>query len=349
MVLDAAQFGASPTATPAANTASINAAMAAAVAIGEECRLPPGVLRHDGPLLWPGGVVRLSGMSAATVLTASRPGFTGLTVRGPGSPAGASGYVRDFAIAGASQTPTADGTAALRLDGIRQVAVDRVNVSGYDMGFDLVNNCYGSEFRNVRALFGTCNVGVNLRTGPQSGSDLAFYNCWLGGQVAGAHISGDGGGYHFHGGQLGCGQRGGTTDDLNRAAIIAGRDYLTGAPGSTSFDLWGVSFEGANHGWAIATWDQVRAVVAACSFNPTTPAIGLLRVTDPKNGRITLTDATLSGYWSGGKLVSVSGTMWAFAISERDTYTAAQAPTIAGASTYVTSVLAQSGLSTSGR
>ena len=100
------------------------------------------------------------------------------------------------------------------------------------MCLDLINNNFGDEFDNIRTYQNSCNVGINLRTGNQSGSDLSFYNMWVVGPVAGVSISGGGGGYHFWGGQIGTDNN--TSPQDLTAAIILCKDYLTGATGDAT-------------------------------------------------------------------------------------------------------------------
>lgn len=239
----------------------------------------------------------------------------GLTI-GPGSGGSGiepSGYVQGIKIQGSGGTSpqTAQGGATgLTLDGMRQHRVVDVYVEGYDIAFDFINNCYGSTMENCRALFGRNNVGLNLRTGPQSGSDLTFTNCWLMGRIAAVYVAGDGIGYEFQSGQYACGH-----DDAAAAegVFVINKDYLTN---STSGKVPGIHFRAVVfEGWysapAFLTHGQVQASVVGCRFlgtRLTDLATRILEQIDPTHSSWSFLGNYIRGEFSAADLLNITGT-----------------------------------------
>lgn len=285
--------------------------------------------------------------SDVTSITASSSGYNTLIV-GPGSVGyvGPSGHISDIAINGAGIA--SDGHSALQLNGVVQYDLLRVNLGNADIGLDAINNNYGSQCRFCRIGFGgTVNVGVNLRTGAQSGSDWSFPNSWIAGVVASISMSGGGGGWHIHDGQLAAGIGLGSPSDTSGVVII-GKDYLTGTLGEVTATLDGVSFEGCNDVWALRTYNQVNLVMNGVAANPSDashPCIGFFKGTTMQNTRVVLTGTTLSGNWSAANMLSFAGGNAGYKFwDENFTYSGASNPVINGVSTYVFSMAAQSGI-----
>lgn len=339
--------GADPTGVSDSFTA-IQAAITLAISSGKCVYLPKGTYISSASLIAASNSFCLDAAGASTTsITASGAGYNTLVI-GPGSVTyvGPNGHISDITLVGKSRT--ADGHSALQLSGTVQYDVSRVTVATADIGFDLINNNYGVQFNDVRACFGgTCNVGVNLRTGAQSGSDISFNNPWISGVVAAMYMSGGGGGYHIYGGQLGGGIGIGSPSDTS-GTVVMGKDYLSGAVGETTADFHGTSFEGTNDVWVFRTYSQIQLKTFGIYANPSDnvhPAIGFYKGTAMANSRIDIDGTTLSGYWSGAAMLSFAGTNGGFQNWwEKDTYSAAQNPTINSVSTYVFSMAAQSGL-----
>lgn len=221
-----------------------------------------------------------------------------------------SGYIRDIAFEGIT-TYVTGFTAALKLDGMREFEVSNINTQKMPIGFDLVNNCFGSTFVNCRSNLG--GIMFNLRTGPQSGSDLTFFNCWGRGKDGAVWISGGGGGFHFYGGQLTGGNNQGADNDLI-GSVVLGKDYITGAVGgvgNVNFD--GIDFEGSHYIHGIRSFDQVNLMVTNSSFLSTSLAtaaekpLAIIKATNSLQSRITLINVTVAGDWKSVKAIDVAG------------------------------------------
>jgi hypothetical protein len=334
---------------------NLQGAINTAISENRELFIPAGFWHTSAPLIAPSNAFRMRGAgSLVTAITATGTGYNTLTI-GPGNPqVGPNGYLRDIHLLGDGIPGSPTGYSALQLNGTVQYDVENVQTDNDDIGVDLINNCYGSQFINLRGGFArTLNVGINLRTGGQSGSDLVFINPWVVGIWAGVSISGGGGGYHFFGGQIGTTANVAPNDATG--AVILGKDYLTGATGETSADFYNTSFEDANYSWIFRAYnnvflnlDEVHANVA----NPATPAIGFYENTSFGVGQLSMHNIQLSGYYaplSGNSLLVVSGVTTSppynhYPVIEIGTASAGQWPTINGTPTFVTSMTDQSGL-----
>lgn len=223
-----------------------------------------------------------------------------------------SGYIQGFKIVGpdanAAQT-VRSGACGLKLYGMIQHRVEDIFVAGFDIAFDLENNNYGSTFRNIRALFHVNNVGLNLRVGPESGSDLPLYNSWLSGKIAAVYAAGDGGGYHFYGGQASCGGDGGGSAE---GVYVLGKDYLSGNTGTLPlFSVEGVDVEGWRGAPAIKTAGMVMASFRDVSFLASqlsgTLATRILDVVNGENGHLEFANCSTQGAYSQASLATVAG------------------------------------------
>lgn len=221
-----------------------------------------------------------------------------------------SGYLHGISIEGATSWITGN-TAGIKLDGMRQFEVKDVNVSRMPISFDLVNNCYGSMFVNCRSNLG--GLPLNLRTGPQSGSDITFYNCWFRGKDGSVSVSQDSGGFHFYGGQLSGGDNQFADNDAV-GIITLGKDYITGsigAIGNINFD--GIDFEGSRNIWQIRAYGQASLMITNSSFLSTSLAsasekpLGIIKSTNAVQSRITLLNNSVAGIWKSAKAIDISG------------------------------------------
>jgi hypothetical protein len=344
--------------------ATIQAAINSAIASGAELLIPPGDYKTSATLVWAANWAAIRGISAVTTsITASGPGYNTFVV-GNGSPfaGGASGYIEGLHLLGNSRPATPTGISCLQLNGMYEFKVESMIVDTNDIGFDMINNCFGSQYTNIRGGFGgTVNVGLYLRTGTQSGSDITINNAWLVGVFAGVCVAGSGGGYHVNGGQIAAGEGTSAPNDL-AGAFVLGYDYLTAVTGSCSVDIRSTSFEGTNNAWVFRSCDQTYLVADAIGMNPTSQtslAIGVYKGTNAKNAAFSFRDVTISGFWSNPQLI-VADNSYASPTNqpflESGTQIAAQAPTINGKNSFGwmvdaagklwASMLGQSGLST---
>ena len=341
--------GADPTGKTDSYTALQNA-INTAISTSSELDIPTGTYMVSKGLVATSNAFRMRCAGAnVTSIAASAAGYNTLVV-GTGTTGlsiGPNGYISDCKFSGAGKPSVSDGHSALQLNGAVQYDVRNVTVDYADIGIDLINNNFGSQFTNVRGGFaGDLNVGINLRTGSQSGSDLVFNNPWITGQIAGVYIAGGGGGYHFFGGQIGAGS--GTFAAVDTSgAIVMGKDYLSGATGESSADFHGTSFESTNFAWVFRTFNQINLSLTGISANPassSSPAIGFFKGDSMNNSHVTLTATTLSGNWSNAAMVVGNGAWPAIWWIEEGTYTAANNPVIHGTQTYVNSLAAQAGI-----
>ena len=316
-----------------------------------ECYIPAGAWKTSVGLTCSSAVsCKIRGAGAdTTTITATGTGYNTIIVgSGAGNQAIPTGYTTGIHFAGATVPGSPTGISAFQLDGMNQYRVDDVSVTQDDIGVDMINDNYGTEFSNLRACFGgNCNVGVNLRIGTQSGSDISFFNPWVDGIIAGFSMSGDGGGYHLYGGQVGGGITTGSPVDTS-ASILMGRDYLSPSTlGEVTLDVHGTSFENTNNAWVFRAFNQVHLTTEGLYANPATsgaPAIGFYKNSLADNSNVQLDGTTLSGYW-GATLISDNPNGYAgdFFI-ENGTYPGANHPYINGVQTYIDSMAQQSSI-----
>ncbi|MNU34919.1 Pectate lyase superfamily protein [compost metagenome] len=255
--------------------------------------------------------------------------FNAVTIQngtsGAGSGIAPSGYIKDIYIEGPTNNATTNNAIGLLLRGMRQFEVTNVTVKKMPIGFDMIDNCYGTVYTNCRTQLG--GVGLNLRHGSISGSDMNFYNCWFAGNTAAVHISPDGGGWHFFGGQLAGGPARTVDDDLS-GAIIIGKDLITGAVGTVGnliFD--GIDFEGTRFMHNFRSFGQVTMTVRNCSFLQTdSSANGLLaaplaiwKATGASQSKVIFENNGVKGYWKSVKAIDVAGQGSLIEIHERAT------------------------------
>lgn len=227
-----------------------------------------------------------------------------------GSGINPSGYIREIDFEGTTSWITGT-TAALKLDGMRQFEVKNVAVQRMPISFDLINKCYGSIFVNCRSNLG--GLPLNLRTGPQSGNDLSFLNCWFRGKDGSVWVAPDAGGFHFNHGQLTGGDNQGADNDAI-GVIVLGKDYLTGAVGNVAnIDFNGIDFEGSKYIHQVRAYGQAILTISNSSFLSTASAtaaekpLGIIKTTNGLQSRITLLNNAVSGVWKAAKAIDVTG------------------------------------------
>ncbi|WP_081417108.1 glycosyl hydrolase [Paenibacillus sp. Soil522] len=341
LMIIASEYGATPIEVVPNfdSTSAFNNALAQAVADGVELYIPPGTYRTTATINAAGNNVMIRGAGGTeTVIKPDSSAYDAIVI-GKNSAFSSSGHLRDLAVTGPTARPSSF-TAGIKIDEMRQFEISNVTVDNYDIGIDFVNNCFGSMTNNIRTGYGV-NVGLNLRTGTQSGNDLVFINSWLYGEIAAVHISNDCGGFQFVGGQFSTNLNSGTTPNDERGAMIMGKDYISGIMGGAANILvQGIDFEGLQYGWAIRSYDQVGFIIKGCGIQPyDAPANGFLKMTNAKQSKVTIIAQQIRGQWSGSQLISVNGQFDDFSILELNGWIDA---TIAGASFVGSSILTQS-------
>ncbi|WP_128894129.1 PA14 domain-containing protein [Longirhabdus pacifica] len=321
-VVDAREFNAIPIEEVANfdSTEALNNAIDSAVTEGLPLFIPKGTYRITDSLVAASNQVMIYGAGAKnTVIRADdNTAYDGLIV-GTDEPSGVepSGFVRDLSIVGKTARPSGF-KAGLKLNAMRSFQVQNVFVDNYDIGFDLINNCYGSYFIMPRTWAGV-NVGVNLRTGPQSGNDIQFYNGWFVGNIAAVHVSNDSGGFQFYGGQMTSGWYENNIND-ERGVITLGKDYITGRIGGVgNFSVDGVNLEGFKLCWAIRCFDTAKATfrnVGMQANDPSIPAIGVFKSSLMAQSRIVFDRFQANGNYSNAKLIQVDNTYALASITE---------------------------------
>lgn len=288
---------------------AINAAITAQVPV----YLPPGEYKTTANLNAnttgkPSAKFCMFGSGSTSVIVPTASTFDCLTV-GPGaegSGVGPGGYLRDFKIAGGNQTITTkgiakgEGTAALKINGMRMFEVSNVEIRGsHDISLDLVNNCWGSTFKNCRFGFETCRVGINVRSGPQTGEDITFLDCWVSGEVAAVFME-EGQGYRFIGGQYSA-SRQATEAENERGVFILGKNYLTGAAGGECDINLQTSFEFFKWCYAIRAFKPVY-LWARSNFNASTgPALGFYKNSEHAHSQVILESCNWHGEYTKSK------------------------------------------------
>jgi hypothetical protein len=301
------------------STTALNALISSAITNGQEIVLPPGTFnisaKLTAALTSSNPNFRLRGAGAGkTIINATATGFPAFDIGfGIGSPLVANtGWLKDLSVIGpfVPGTTTQNYIGGVQLDGAIQFHVENVQVNGFDVGYDLINNCYGSHFTNIRAGFaGTCNVAVRLRTGQQSGSDISFYNPWLNGVLASVYVENDASdasaGFNFYGGQYSSGTIGATSDSPNLGCVTIGKNYQTGVvnagePRQVVFNSG--DFEAVSRMWNFKLFAHSSLVVNGTRFDDTgsggvsgTAPLGLLSHATPYDDAISFRDIELTG------------------------------------------------------
>jgi len=290
-----------------------------------------------------------------TSIQASASGYNTLVIGGPYVSQNPSGWTKDIAVSGSGRPGSITGVSALQLNDVQNYRIENVSLYNDDIGLDLINNCYGLLAENIRGGGGSLNVGINLRTGSQSGSDLVFNSVWVEGIFAGVSISPGGGGYHFYGGQLGTDLNFGSANDL-AGTVVMGKDYITGstAGGGTSANFDGTSFEGTNYAWVFRAYGSAYLFTNEIAMNPSNasyPAIGVYKNTTFGTGQLEMRGSSISGAWAntntGGALIVVSGVTQSlnpYPIIEEGTIVTGSTPYINGVATNISSITDQSGV-----
>lgn len=273
-------------------TDAINNAFTDGARLGLEVRIPEGTFKISAPLVWNDPYPRISGVPGLTIIQPDAQDYDWLEVgNNSGATNGPQGYVRDLQLQNTSLPQAPLGTTAgFRLNGTRFVTVENVWVRRAPVGFDAINNNFGSSFRNCRTLFGENRIGFRLRGQDGgvfgSGNDIPFYNCWLHGRDAGVWMEPFGGGYHLYGGQVSAGSGASGFDDLRGNVIMnatmdgdGSLGASTPAEGGVSASFFGVSFESTNQGWAIRPHaGSFKLECHSCFFKGNAGSAGILKI-----------------------------------------------------------------------
>jgi hypothetical protein len=197
--------------------------------------------------------------------------------------------------------------------GITNVEYDLCVASGMMIGFDAVENCFGTTWNNCQSgSGGTCQVGINIRSGATggAGNQVKVNNGWMTGKVAGASVSPNSDGIIFSGGQLGCTSSDGSD---NVGPVIWGKDFVTGALGNLGeLSILQVDMEQYD-GWALRGFGQVNLDVQSCPFISRSvngggqKSIGVLKCDNAANMRLTIERSDLAGDFSALKPVVING------------------------------------------
>lgn len=300
--ISAEEYGVSPSASASVNRAGLDAAFAAAVAAKKGIVLPGGNIHYVNPWRLNNIWVGVRGTNFTSLIGTDNTQH-GVHI-GTGTPTGyPTGYWKDITCDNEIGTLIANGKSALRLDGMTHFQVKRAAMGRYDIGIDLVNNCFASSFDTIRVGFGLTNCPLYLRQGSQSGSDLSFKGFWANGVNGAVWIAGGGGGYSFQDCQFSSGFYFSSADD-NSGCVILNKDYLTGAAGSflgnVAFKT--CSFEGGKWVWAIRVFESTTfSCTQGCGFNgaiQATPMIGVVKASAGTHGRWAFHDSNITGHWS---------------------------------------------------
>lgn len=307
------------------STDAINNAFADGVNLGLEVLIPEGTWPITGPLQWNNAFPRIRGVPGRTFIQPDAQDYDWLTVgdgtavvNGPGV-----AYIEGIRLSNTSLPPAPLGlTSGLVLNATRGVHVKDVWVRHAPIGFNLINNNFGSSFTNCRTQFSECRVGLYLKReggvigqqtgGFGAGNDMPLFNCWLSGLDAGVWFEG-GGNYSFFGGQIGVGQDAGSVNDLRGNVIVnatmEGDGSLASAVpatvGSGTIAFYSTSFEGTHQGWTLRVWrGGCKIECHSCFFSGKTGAQGVYKMAGTTGhvlgaqDIVTLTNCAFTGDWA---------------------------------------------------
>lgn len=358
--------GADPTGSTDSHAALV-AGASSAISSGLSLFVPKGYYANSATIAVTGCMPFIFGAGAGvTQIFNSATGYDTLSI-GPGNGSCGvtpSGKLQDISIDGgyynpvtstSTVPPSTDYYAAVKLNGILQYETENMQINGAGIGFDKINNDYGSRNVNLRIGFqGDVNYGINERTGTQGGSDNSYRDSWVTGTYCGLNVAGNAGGIHLSGGQWGAG---GSTSavNLNAGAICTGKDIITGTTGEATVDIVGASFENTNYAYVFRNYDQANITCTGCYFNPSyapKPAAGLYYGSNMKGSAITLIGSSVSGNWSGvvsgsitnALVVEAGVTGGGYNWTEVGTYMGANSPVIGGTATTFKTFAIQSGI-----
>ena len=312
------------------NTTALNSFFALLASSGDPGRLEPGTYRTTAGLVYPAGILSLRGSGIRnTIIAPAAATYHGLriaagTANGLGGSIVPQGSVGGFTVRGPSTTLTKNGFAAFVLDATTQAIVSEILVEGFDIGFDQINNCYNSTWRNcfTSRNVGTVNVGMNCRTDNQNGCDINYYDMQLTGIETALCISGTGGGYRFYGGSFGT-----TSTAINDkyGVITQGWNYVgdieAGGLGAIIFS--GLHIEGWYGRHAFRSYGSSSFSVQGSGFNPSANTgnipPGLYKHTNMAGAKCSwIGNSVGSGTFSGAQICQLTGNNDSMTLTEWD-------------------------------
>ena len=306
-------------------TDALNAWLAKGIANGDPLFLPAGTYRTRDELVASGrdgdGIFLFGAGPQRSLIKPDGNHHAALRVQIPG--VRLKGRVQGIGARCDAPLPDAPtGAAGFVVDGTPLLVLADLEAVGFDIGFDLINNCYNSAAYNLSTpRFDSVNCGLNLREGVQSGSDLNFYNATLRGRRHALCIAGRGGGYHFYGGHWSANASGLPNGD-GFGCIQLGYDYVTqqelGGVGSLLFS--GIGIEGPKNCWMVRSFGKVVAHFNQFSFLASADrnlCLGIMKLTAAENGTITFQGCNIgSGRYANETIFSVEGHFDSFAMTE---------------------------------
>lgn len=296
------------------DTAALTAGCKAATAAGKIFYLPGNSFKVTGtvtcnPSGSAGNVIRIQGVPYVTQLVSTSATADILHLGNNHSCGGLTcGSIKGVNLVGPTSTPAQNGQRALVLDDLTQFVVDTVNVSNTDIGFDMIDNCYGSVYFNVRGgFFGNNNVGLYMRTGSQSGNQIFVNDSWISGKLAAVYMSAGADGLYVTRGQFSMIN----TTSATQAVFMIGIDYLTsaiGGVGTVSIDK--VDTEGPG-GWWIHSYGTVNLTLDKGDFlaNGSNPTEGILKAENAATSRFELDNVEWGGSagYAAAQPITISG------------------------------------------
>jgi hypothetical protein len=269
----------------------------------------PGTYLTSSELIATDGPITLMGAGPQrTIVKTVSSAFNGLRIN-TGGGLQPTGRLFGIGVLGPVPRPSTKN-AGIVLDNSPLFVLDHCQASNFDIGFDFINNCFNACGYNLSVpRFGTCNVGVYLRRGVQSGSDIKFYNSLLFPWLHAICVEGQGGGFSFFGGQVSA---------LNTAladqngVLMLGWDYIN----KTEFDgvglllLQQIEWEGWVGCHAIRQYGEAQATFRDCAFTATQrsrQALAVYMGTNLKNSIIKWDGCAVSGLYADPHLATMSG------------------------------------------
>lgn len=232
--------------------------------------------------------------------------------------------VSGFAVRGPTGGVTSGTTAAIKIDQSTNLECRDLEGHQYPIGLDLVNNNYNTSFYNFMVpRFASCALGINIRRGADSGSDLYFFNTQLNAYQCCVCLDGGGGGYYFYGFQFG---NVNTVSSDATGVIMLAYDWIAQAitsSGSLAQTLFcGGSIEGPHYNWMIRGYSRSFVTFQNVSFQATatdaTRMLGFMKFTTMSNSRISFVDCEVRGHYAQQNIIQISGQQ-GNVIYERDT------------------------------
>jgi hypothetical protein len=306
------------------STATLNTWLQSLVTNGDNGELGRGLFKTSGALVASGGnSLRLTGNGPqSTVIMTTGSSYPGVHINLTGS-FNPSGWIKGMSVIGPSPNPTGK-QAGFLIDSTPLFKLDSLDVQNCDIGYDWNNDCFNAVGYNLNcSRFDSCNVGIHLRTGSATGSDMAFFNCQLYPKLFAICIAGGGGGYRFYGGELSAGNT--VSVDAN-GVIQIGWDYINGVPftGVDTTLFSGLSFEGWQGCHAIRVYGETQAKFDSLSFNasqasPGLQALDILKATGMLNSILVFDSCVVDGVYSNAQLGTISGSYAAGSTNIRQT------------------------------